>query len=52
MSPIYVQQKLTVEDLLLIADSQIAAGDLAGATSTLIERLEIRIVRKPLLSLN
>ena len=30
-------KKLTVEELLLVANSQIAAGDLAGATSTLIE---------------
>ena len=37
MSPIYVEQKVTVEELLLIANSQIAAGDLVGATSTLIE---------------
>ena len=37
VSPIYVAQKETVEDLLLVANSQIAIGDLAGATSTLLE---------------
>ena len=37
VSPIYVEQKVTVEELLLVANSQISAGDLAGATSTLIE---------------
>lgn len=37
VSPIYVAQKETVEDLMLVANSQIAIGDLAGATSTLLE---------------
>lgn len=37
VSPAYVAQKETVEQLLLVAHSQIAAGDLAGATSTLLE---------------
>ena len=37
VSPIYVAQKETVKDLLLVANSQIAIGDLAGATSTLLE---------------
>ena len=35
VSPIYLEQKANVEELLLIAKSQIAAGDLSGATSTL-----------------
>ena len=37
VSPIYMAQKETVEDLLLVANSQIAIGDLAGATATLFE---------------
>ena len=37
VSPIYVEQKAIVEELFLVANSQIAAGDLAGATSTLLE---------------
>ena len=37
VSPVYVEQKAIVEELLLVAKSQIAAGDLAGATSTLLE---------------
>ena len=37
VSPIYVEQKVTVEELLLVANSQISAGDLAGATSSLME---------------
>ena len=37
VSPIYVAQKETVENLLLVANSQIAIGDLAGATYTLLE---------------
>lgn len=37
VSPIYVEQKAVIEELLLVANSQIALGDLAGATSTLME---------------
>ena len=37
VSSVYLDQKLTVEELLLAAKNQIAAGDLSGATSTLIE---------------
>jgi general secretion pathway protein D len=41
VSPIYVEQSSEVEALLLIARSQIAAGDLATAAST-IEEIEAR----------
>ena len=37
VSPEYVAQKDTVEALLSVANVQILAGDLAGATSTLLE---------------
>jgi general secretion pathway protein D len=37
VSPEYVAQKDTVEALLSVANAQILAGDLAGATSTLLE---------------
>ena len=37
VSPTYAAQKETVEELLLVAHSQIAAGDLAGAATTLYE---------------
>lgn len=41
VSPEYVAQKETVEALLSVANAQILAGDLAGATSTLLE-IEVR----------
>ena len=37
VSPAYVSQLDIVKDLILVANSQIAAGDLAGAASTLLE---------------
>ncbi len=37
VSPAYVAQNEIIKELLVVADSQIAAGDLAGATSTLLE---------------
>ena len=37
VSPIYVAQKETVDKLLVVANSQIVAGDLAGAASTILE---------------
>ena len=37
VSPAYVSQRDIVKDLILVANSQIAAGDLAGAASTLLE---------------
>ena len=37
VSPAYVVQKETVEELLQVANAQIVLGDLAGATSTLLE---------------
>jgi general secretion pathway protein D len=41
VSPVFAEQSSEVENLLLIARSQIAAGDLASATST-IEEIEAR----------
>ena len=37
VSPAYVVQNEIIRELLVVANSQIAAGDLAGATSTLLE---------------
>ena len=37
VSPAYVTQKETVEELLVVANSQIAVGDLTSAASTLLE---------------
>tara|TARA_B100001093_G_scaffold172906_1_gene165788 strand:+ start:3132 stop:5540 length:2409 start_codon:yes stop_codon:yes gene_type:complete len=37
VSPAYIIQKETVEELLVVANSQIAVGDLTGAASTLLE---------------
>ena len=37
VSPGYLEQKENVKDLMLVANSQIAIGDLAGAISTLME---------------
>jgi general secretion pathway protein D len=37
VSPAYVVQKETVRELLQVANAQIVLGDLAGATSTLLE---------------